>query len=87
VKYLLIVVAVLGGIWLWRSGRKNDSGKNAVSPPASGSPGATASNAAAPAAQTMVRCESCAVHLPESEAVRGKLGWYCGAPHRIARES
>jgi uncharacterized protein len=87
VKYLLIVVAVLGGIWLWRSGRKNEAEKSAVASPASGKQGTAESNAAAPLAQTMVRCESCAVHLPESEAVRGKLGWYCGAPHRIARES
>jgi uncharacterized protein len=87
VKYLLIVVAVLGGIWLWRSGRKNDAGKNAVTPPPSDNPNTNGANAAAPTAQTMVRCESCAVHLPESEAVRGKLGWYCGAPHRLARES
>lgn len=75
-KYLLILLAVLVGVWLWRSGRatpttpKSGSGKT---PP--------------PTAQDMVACAACGVHLPNTDAVRGRRGWYCGEPHRIESES
>lgn len=35
------------------------------------------------AAQTMVSCAHCGLHLPEAESVEGEGGrYYCGAEHR-----
>jgi uncharacterized protein len=36
--------------------------------------------------QRMVQCAHCGVHLPESEAVTGRLGLYCSTEHRQAHE-
>lgn len=94
-KYLLILLAVLGGIWLLRSGRAGRKAEGGAMPPVAGAPkvdgqvpGQGTSHATRHATpQAMVRCASCALHLPETDAVRGKLGWYCGTPHRVAHES
>ena len=74
-KYLLILLAVLFGVWLWRSGRETT--------------GATKSGgrqAPRPTPQDMVACHHCGLHLPASDAVQGHNGWYCGHPHRIEME-
>lgn len=66
-KYLLLIVAVFVLYWLLRAGiRRRRQG----GPPSQ------------KAAQDMVRCASCGVHLPrgESLALRGKF--YCCEEHR-----
>lgn len=75
----LLVFAVLAIAWaIWRSGRKPDAGatppvRRTQSPPGPG------------AAQDMVPCAHCGLHLPASEAVRGHKGQYCGEAHlRVA---
>jgi uncharacterized protein len=74
-KLLLLVGALLVGVWLWRSGRGNGSKKNVRQRPPP------------PAAQTeMVRCLHCSVHLPAAEAVPGRLGLYCNQEHRQLAE-
>lgn len=35
------------------------------------------------AAQTMVQCAHCGIHLPTSEAVRRQGHNYCGLPHSL----
>lgn len=35
----------------------------------------------------MVRCAECGTHLPESEALPGRGGHFCGAAHRAAHEA
>ena len=30
----------------------------------------------------MVRCHYCDLHIPETEAIRGRDGWYCSEEHR-----
>ncbi len=74
-KLVLILVAVLVGIWLFRSNRKTPtSSKQAVSRP--------------PSAQLdMVRCLHCDVHLPKSDAVTGRQGAYCSLEHRQRAEN
>lgn len=37
-------------------------------------------------AQNMVRCKHCDLHLPQSDALEGSLGFYCSKEHRIAKE-
>jgi uncharacterized protein len=35
----------------------------------------------------MVRCGHCDLHLPQSDALKGSLGFYCSTAHRDAKES
>jgi uncharacterized protein len=76
-KYLLLLAVVLLAAWLWRSQR-------------GALPDSKRSDAAAPGPgqdpQTMVVCAHCGVHLPQAEAVTGRLGWYCSAQHRQLAE-
>lgn len=75
-KLLVLVCALVFGVWLWRSGRsagtKNEP-RQTPSPPE--------------ARQVdMVRCLHCSVHLPIAEAVQGRLGPYCNGEHRQLAE-
>ena len=77
-KIVLVLVAVLIGIWLFRSGRRGDNpgGSKVDAPPEK-----------APAqALDMVRCRHCDLHLPMSDAVTGKSGVYCSLEHRRRAE-
>lgn len=75
-KYLLVLLVVLVGAWGWRQSRRLPPAQHrspAKPPPP-------------PAPQEMTRCALCAVHLPRSEAVQGRLGHYCCAAHRQQAE-
>lgn len=74
-KFLLILAAVLGLVWLLRSGRRGSkpSQAEASAPPPAGP-------------QDMVRCARCGVHLPHDEAVVGHIGLYCSNEHRQQAE-
>lgn len=74
-KFLLFLVIVLLGVWLWRSGRRSDkpSRPETSAPPPAGP-------------QDMVRCARCGVHLPHNEAVVGRIGLYCSDEHRLQTE-
>lgn len=65
-KFALILLLVLAGVWLWRSNRPQHQ------KPAS---------KATPKPLEMVRCSFCAVHLPLSDGVQGRKGVYCCADH------
>ena len=75
-KYLLVIVLALGVFWLWRVSRQR-----AAAPPRR------------PASPTVsekeitetVACGVCKVHLPRTEALIGRDGFYCSEAHR--RES
>ena len=71
-KLLLLLIAVLFGLWLWRRSR-------AVDAPESPRPTPTATEI-----PNMVRCLHCQTHLPPDEAVMGALGSYCSESHRTA---
>jgi uncharacterized protein len=77
-KALIILLAVLAGVWLWRNGRKKELA--ARNPPAERSAPPTQ-------LQEMVRCPVCGVHLPRPDALVGRLGLYCSAAHRQQAES
>ena len=79
-KLLLILLALLFGVWLWRS-RQNEL--NRQRPGAAPGP-ATPQQPQTP--QQMVRCANCGLHLPQADALPGKTGWYCCQAHR-QRES
>ncbi|MBA3593563.1 MAG: hypothetical protein M3Q12_00205 [Pseudomonadota bacterium] len=73
-KYLIVFLVVLVGIWLWRNNRRVElRDKNQTPPrPVSGPKQAT----------EVVACAVCAVHLPRPDAVPGKQGLYCSDAHR-----
>ncbi|MGI4779591.1 MAG: PP0621 family protein [Janthinobacterium lividum] len=77
-KYLLVLLVVLVGFWMWRQGRREDIRSRTrptpqpKTPPAVGPP------------QAMVRCAHCALHLPATDALPGPGGVYCSPAHRRA---
>lgn len=73
-KFLLLIVVVLAGVWLWRVNRPADTSQKVNKPPLSPEP------------QDMVRCLECGMHLPSAEAIQGKKGVYCSADHRQRAE-
>jgi uncharacterized protein len=80
-KYAVVMLVVLLGVWLWRKNRaeaqedKQSSSKPAQRP----------ANHAQP--QIMLSCAVCGVHLPQSDVLVGKQGSYCSAAHRQQKES
>jgi len=74
-KYLLVIVLVLVVFWIWRSGRPR---QNQAAQPARrhGQP------AEGKEITEMVACGVCHVHLPKSEALIGRDGFYCSEAHR-----
>lgn len=75
-KYLVLLGVLLVAWMLWRNKTRG------VAPP--GSPKTPGTQASVPAPQDMVRCESCALHLPRLEAVAGAGGrMYCSQEHRL----
>jgi uncharacterized protein len=77
-KYILLLVVVIGAIWLMRSLRKPEPPPQ-PKPPEPDTP-------AAITAEEMVSCEHCGVHLPRSEALPGRGGVFCSEAHRSAFE-
>jgi len=75
-KFLLVLAVVVIGVWLWRSGRQDSVTRDTPKPP---------KNPAAP--QEMVSCQWCAVHVPRSDAIAGRLGLYCCSDHQQRAES
>ncbi len=67
-KYFLLLLVVLAGVWRWRQKRR------AVR-------GAQESAAPTPQLQDMVCCTVCAVHLPLREAERVRAGVFCCPEH------
>jgi len=68
-KFALILVVVLFGIWLWRTNREADPKRNRQQAKT------------APQPLEMVRCTLCSVHVPAVDAVKGKKGLYCTTEH------
>ncbi len=72
-RWLLVLFALLIGIWLWRSGRQAKSRDRQPGP-------------VAPDPQNMIGCALCSVHVPAAEAIQGRMGAYCCAEHRSRAE-
>jgi uncharacterized protein len=78
VKALIILLAVLAAVWLWRNGRRKELA--ARKKPAESAPPPPA------IPEDMVRCPVCGVHLPHGDALVGRQGEYCSAAHRQQAE-
>ncbi len=66
-KVILLVLGLLLAYWVLRGYRRRIDGNDAPS---------------AGAAEDMVRCERCGVHLPRSESVAAQGRHYCSVEHR-----
>ena len=66
-KYLLILLAVLAGVWLWRKQRVQQT--------------PTRQRRTPPQLQDMVRCQVCDLHLPARDAVHTSAGIFCSEEH------
>ncbi len=73
-KLLLILAAVLMGVWFWRSSRAFKTGIKRNDPQSQQTP------------LEMVACCQCSVHVTKSEAIRGNKGFYCCNEHRQLAE-
>ena len=69
-KYLLGLLVVMAGVWIWRSQR---IAQRPPAPPPRPAP---------PTPSAMVACRHCGLHLPSSDAIEGPGGPYCSAEHR-----
>lgn len=71
-KLLVVLLALLFGVWLWRRGRRVQAHG-----------GAARANATP---QPMISCAHCGVHLPRDAAVSGRAGLYCSPEHQREAE-
>lgn len=76
-KIALLLVAVLVGIWFFKSTRRK-SKDSSGSKPMARQPDKVALD--------MVRCHHCDLHLPRPDAIEGKQGLYCSLDHRRQSE-
>lgn len=75
-KYLLVVIVVMIGIWVWRSNRAQDKSESRRNRPPSED-----------AAVDMVGCDVCGLHCPRQDVVVGRKGMYCCSQHRNQAEA
>jgi uncharacterized protein len=78
-KFAVVILVVLLGVWLWRKNRADDRNEAVAKPKRK-----DASPTGVP--QIMVSCAVCGVHLPQSDAVLGKSKHYCSLAHRQQQE-
>lgn len=78
-KYAIVILVVLLGVWLWRKNRADDRSDFAAK-----AKGRDIAPNGVP--QIMVSCAVCGVHLPQSDALPGKKLHYCSIAHRQQRE-
>jgi uncharacterized protein len=76
-KFLLVFLVVLAGVWLWRRSRAEDARDDAEAQ----APQAPKPPPAVQAPAEMVSCRHCGLHLPAADALTGKQGHYCSADH------
>jgi uncharacterized protein len=73
-KLLVLLLVILGFVWWIRQQRPQGMNAKPNSQPTPDSP------------QSMLPCQQCGTHVPESDAVRGRLGPYCSSAHRQLAE-
>ena len=76
-KYLLVLLVVVAGAWMLLRRRERPPSAAPAAPPKASPP-------AGPAAQAMLTCAHCGVHLPKTEAQFDALGRpFCSEAHRL----
>lgn len=75
-KYLLVLVVVMVGIWVWRANRAEERSESRRARPRK-----------EPLAVDMVGCDLCGLHCPSEDVVAGRKGRYCCIQHRNQAEA
>lgn len=74
-KLLIVLLAVLGGVWLWKRGRRLEQSHRTPPP-----------RPKTRQIQPMLSCPVCGVHFPKTDAIAGQQGSYCSVAHRREAE-
>lgn len=82
-KYLLVVLVVVGVLWLMSVQRRIRRGDEGDEGGEAGSSQAPARAAKPPAVVPIVACARCGVHLPEPEAIRDGEQVFCSRTHQL----
>ena len=77
-KFLLVLIVVMVGVWVWRSNRAAERAEEDKSLRPRSKP---------VVAIDMGRCDLCGMHCPDHDLVRGRGGAYCSAEHRDQAEA
>ncbi|MDP3520196.1 MAG: PP0621 family protein [Hydrogenophaga sp.] len=83
-KFVLVILVVLAGVWLWRRNRAEDARDEAEAAARAQKPKPPP---AVQAPAEMVSCRHCGLHLPAADAVAGAQGPYCSQDHRRRHEA
>lgn len=75
-KYLLVLIVVMVGIWIWRSNRAEEKSESRRARPRKEQ-----------STVDMVGCDVCGVHCPREDVVVGRKGMYCCIQHRNQAEA
>ena len=78
-KFLIVLLVVLVGVFVWRNNRRTDRVERERNTPKRPT--------GQPKIEDMVSCPVCALHLPAADAVAGARGTlYCSVGHRQQAE-
>jgi len=83
-KFVLVILVVLAGVWLWRRNRAEDARDEAEAAARAQKPKPPP---AVQAPAEMVSCRHCGLHLPAADAVAGSQGPYCSQDHLRRHEA
>lgn len=86
-KFVLVILVVLAGVWLWRRNRAEDARDEAEAAAQAQARQAPKPTPAVQAPTEMVSCRHCGLHLPAADAVTGTQGHYCSADHLRQHEA
>jgi uncharacterized protein len=78
-KFLLFLLALLFGVWLWRRNRLNYLKQGPHKKDGQQTPQAQSPSVNQPS--PMLACKHCGVRMPESDMFKGKQGVYCTPAH------
>jgi uncharacterized protein len=85
-KFLIFLLAVLFGVWLWRKNRlrtlQEKQKKQAENTTKAGPQAANSQTSLQPS--PMLACHHCGLHMPEPDMLKGQAGPYCSEAHRQA---
>lgn len=77
-KYLLVLIVVMVGVWIWRANRAAErADETRRDPPRKPARGAI----------DMGSCDLCGMHCPSDDLVAGRRGRYCSTQHRDQAEA
>ena len=80
-KLLLLIALIGGGLWWFARGGRVAKGRDGDAPGARSRSGGNHANGSG---ESMVRCEYCNTHVPQSSAVFADKHAFCCEEHRAA---